>query len=114
MISACRSRLLCCSALGAFLDAAFQLLAGLAAVERGQDVLGHEDQQRALFVAVDAGTVVALHDDRAADAVVAAHRHAQPVLAVGTVAGVAHDAEALAEFVGRTAAAARHGAAAPA
>jgi len=56
-------------------------------------VLGHVLQQRAILVRVARGMVVALHDDRAADAFAATHRHAEPVGAVGSVRDVALHAE---------------------
>ena len=84
--------------LGPLLDPALEFLAGLVAVQRGQDVLGDEGQQCALLLAVGFLAVVALHDDRAADAVVAAHRHAQPVAAVRAMALVEIHPELLADL----------------
>jgi hypothetical protein len=78
---------------GALLDPALEFLAGAVAVERGQDVLGDEGQQRPLLLAVAVAVVVALDHDRAGDAAVAQHRHPQPVLAVGAVGHVARHAQ---------------------
>ena len=69
----------------AFRHPAFQLLAGIAAVQRGQDVLGHVGQQDAVIVRIGVLALVALHHDGADHHVLAAHRHAQPVRAVGAV-----------------------------
>ena len=66
----------------ALLHALLELLARLVAIQRGEDVLGHVGQQRAILVAVDVGLLVVLHHDRADHAAAPAHRHAQPVGAV--------------------------------
>ncbi|MDQ1132864.1 hypothetical protein QE386_001459 [Pseudoxanthomonas winnipegensis] len=81
---------------GARLDARLQLLVRVAPVQRGEDVLGHVAQQRAVLVGVAGRGVVALHHDRAADAVVAPHRHAQPVHAFRAMAGVQRHSQTLA------------------
>ena len=79
----------------AYRHAMLQLHVRVLAVQRGQDVLGHVAQQRAILVGIAGGRVVALHDDGAADAVVAAHGHAQPVQAVRPVRRVADHAQLL-------------------
>src|SRR3546814_3336441 len=53
---------------GALVDTALELLARLAAVERGQDVLGDVLQKRAVLVRVARGLQVALDHDRATHA----------------------------------------------
>ena len=72
----------------ALINAVLELDLGMLAVQCGLDVLGDVFEQRTVFIAVHVGAVVALHHDRAADTIVPAHRHTEPVGTVGAMAAV--------------------------
>ena len=70
---------------GTFLDAPFEFLLALLAFQRGQDVLGDEAQQRHIRAGETDVRKIALHHDHAPHLALSQHRHAEPVVAVGTV-----------------------------
>ena len=78
---------------GAFVHAALKFFLGVAAGQRGQDVLGNVTEQGAVVFAVARVRVVALHHHGAAHHAFVHHRHAQPVFAVRAQGFVAADAQ---------------------
>ena len=87
---------------GARFDAPLKVDVRVFAVQGSQDVLGHVTQQRAVFVGIAGRCVVTLHHDGTAHTIIAAHRHAQPVLAVRPVQQVTDDAQLLPDRYRRT------------